>query len=52
MQSRGLAFCALLLIASLYVVGVVSHGVLRHIVQTGPVWGRPQSGNLILLFCT
>jgi hypothetical protein len=38
-QSRGLAFCALLLIASLYVVGVVSHGVLRHIVQTAPVWG-------------
>jgi hypothetical protein len=39
MQSRSLAFCALLLIASLYVVGVVSHGVLRHIVQTAPVWG-------------
>jgi hypothetical protein len=39
MQSRGLAFCALLLIASLYVVGVVSHGVLRHTVQTAPVWG-------------
>jgi hypothetical protein len=39
MRSRGLAFCALLLIASLYVVGVVSHGVLRHIVQTAPVWG-------------
>jgi hypothetical protein len=38
MESRGLAFCALLLIASLYVVGVVSHGMLRHIVQTVPVW--------------
>jgi hypothetical protein len=36
--SRVLAFCALILIAALYVVGVVSHGVLRHIVQTVPVW--------------
>lgn len=33
-----LAFSALFLIAALYVVGVVSHGVLRHIVQTAPVW--------------
>jgi hypothetical protein len=36
--SRVIAFCALFLIAALYVVGVVSHGVLRHIVQTAPVW--------------
>ena len=35
---RVLAFGALFLIAALYVVGVVSHGVLRHIVQTAPVW--------------
>jgi hypothetical protein len=33
-----LALGALFLIAALYVVGVVSHGVLRHIVQTAPVW--------------
>jgi hypothetical protein len=36
--SRALALFALFLIAALYVVGVVSHGVLRHIVQTAPVW--------------
>jgi hypothetical protein len=37
-RSRSLAFCALLLIGALYVVGIVSHGVVRHIVQTAPVW--------------
>lgn len=37
--SRVLAFCALFLIAALYVVGVVSHEILRHVVQTAPVWG-------------
>lgn len=36
--SRTLAFCAAFLIAALYVVGVVSHGVLRHVVQTAPMW--------------
>jgi cytochrome bd-type quinol oxidase subunit 2 len=35
--SRTLAFCAVFLIAALYVVGVVSHGVLRHVVQTAPM---------------
>ena len=39
MQNRALAFCALLLIVSLNVVGLVSHEVLRHFVQTVPVWG-------------
>jgi hypothetical protein len=36
--SRSLASCALLLIGALYIVGIVSHGVVRHIVQTAPVW--------------
>jgi len=36
--SRVLAFYALFLIAGLYVVGVVSHEVLRHFIQTAPVW--------------
>jgi hypothetical protein len=35
--SRTVALCAVFLIAALYVVGVVSHGVLRHVVQTAPV---------------
>src|SRR5258708_26574650 len=37
-SARIIGFCALLLIVALYVVGVVSHGVLRHVVQTAPVW--------------
>jgi hypothetical protein len=37
-RSRSLAFFALLLIVALYIVGIVSHGVVRHIVQTAPVW--------------
>src|SRR5215470_19936037 len=37
-SSRVLAFAALILILALYIVGIVSHGVLRHIVQTLPVW--------------
>src|SRR5512135_3914432 len=35
---RAIACCCLLIIAALMVVGVVSHGVLRHIVQTAPLW--------------
>jgi len=30
--------CALILILSLYVVGIESHGIIRHLVQTAPVW--------------
>ena len=30
--------CALAVILALYVVGFVSHGVIRHIVQTAPLW--------------
>jgi hypothetical protein len=37
-DGRILAGCALLLIAALYVVGVVSNGIVRHVVQTAPVW--------------
>ncbi len=29
---------ALLLIAALYIVGIESHGIVRHVVQTAPVW--------------
>jgi hypothetical protein len=35
---RVLIFCSLAIIAALLVVGAVSHGVLRHIVQTSPLW--------------
>jgi len=35
---RTLGICALILIVSLYVVGIVSHGIIRHTVQTAPVW--------------
>jgi FtsH-binding integral membrane protein len=30
--------CCVAMIAALLVVGAVSHGVLRHIVQTSPLW--------------
>ena len=35
---RGVAFSALALIGALLVVGVVSAGIRRHLVQTAPVW--------------
>jgi hypothetical protein len=35
---RILVACCLSIIAALLVVGAVSHGVLRHIVQTSPLW--------------
>jgi len=38
MQARTIAWCALILIAALIVVGIVSNGVLRHIVQIAPAW--------------
>lgn len=37
-RNRTLGICALILILSLYVVGIVSHGVIRHVVQTAPLW--------------
>lgn len=36
--NRRIAFSALLLIGALYVVGIVSNGVIRHVVQTAPLW--------------
>ena len=33
-----LAACCVAIIAALLVVGAVSHGVIRHIVQTAPLW--------------
>ena len=33
-----LAGCCLAIIVALLVVGAVSHGVVRHIVQTAPLW--------------
>jgi hypothetical protein len=37
-ESRQMALCCLAILLALYVVGAVSHGVLRHIVQTLPLW--------------
>ena len=36
--SKTIGYCALSTLVALYVVGVVSHGILRHIVQTLPLW--------------
>jgi hypothetical protein len=36
--TRALALWASLLIAALYIVGIESHGIVRHVVQTAPVW--------------
>ena len=33
-----LAYCAVAVIVSLYAVGIESHGIIRHIVQTAPLW--------------
>lgn len=33
-----LAYCAVAVIVSLYTVGIESHGIIRHIVQTAPLW--------------
>src|SRR5262249_25903738 len=35
---RFLVVCSFATIAALLVVGAVSHGVIRHIVQTSPLW--------------
>ncbi|HEY2029543.1 MAG TPA: hypothetical protein VGH20_10055 [Myxococcales bacterium] len=35
---RIVATCCLAIFAALMVVGVVSHGILRHVVQTAPLW--------------
>lgn len=35
---KAIGYCALITLISLYIVGAVSNGVLRHIVQTLPLW--------------
>ena len=35
---RVLAYSAIAVIVSLYVVGIESHGIIRHVVQTAPLW--------------
>jgi hypothetical protein len=37
-MERRIAYCALVLIGALMVVGVVSDGVGRHLLQTAPAW--------------
>jgi hypothetical protein len=37
-DSRILIGCCVAIIVALLVVGAVSHGVIRHIVQTSPLW--------------
>jgi hypothetical protein len=37
-NSRMPVICCFLIRAALFVVGTVSHGVIRHIVQTSPLW--------------
>lgn len=36
--ARSLALWGASIIAALYIVGIESHGIVRHIVQTAPVW--------------
>jgi hypothetical protein len=36
--AKGIAYCSLSILVPLYVVGAVSHGSLRHEVQTLPLW--------------
>lgn len=35
---KAIGYCALITLFALYIVGTVSNGVLRHIVQTLPLW--------------
>lgn len=37
-SSKTIGYCALITLVALYIVGAVSNGVLRHIVQTLPLW--------------
>lgn len=36
--ARAIVYCSLGIIAALYVVGFVSYGIIRHMVQTAPQW--------------
>jgi hypothetical protein len=49
-----IAGCCLAVFAALMVVGVVSHGILRHVVQTAPLWPAVVLGlrrNELAKFC-
>ena len=35
---KAIGYCAMTTLLALYIVGLVSNGVLRHIVQTLPLW--------------
>lgn len=51
---RFIAASCLVIFAALMVVGVVSHGILRHIVQTAPLWPAVVLGlrrNQLAKFC-
>lgn len=37
-QPKTISYCALAALVALYIVGAVSNGVLRHAVQTLPLW--------------
>jgi len=37
-QAKAVGYCAVTTLLALYIVGFVSNGVLRHIVQTLPLW--------------
>ncbi len=41
---KGIGCCSLLILVALYVVGAVSHGSLRHEVQTLPLWAPIVAG--------
>jgi hypothetical protein len=41
---KGIGWCALIILVALYVVGAVSHGSLRHEVQTLPLWAPIVAG--------
>jgi uncharacterized membrane-anchored protein YitT (DUF2179 family) len=37
-RNRAIGICALIVIFALYTVGIESHGIIRHFVQTAPLW--------------
>ncbi len=37
-QPKAIGYCAVITLLALYIVGFVSTGVLRHVVQTLPLW--------------
>jgi hypothetical protein len=41
---KGIGWCSLAILVALYIVGAVSHGSLRHEVQTLPLWAPIVAG--------